>query len=144
MSETPSVVCETETAAPCEEGDDLDQHDERDDFSDEEPLVSTVPVPTRWWNPPDPLTEARVKASDEAHAKVTVPSQTQVPNQQVECCICFTTTDIVLMVTYLTYGHCEFFVSCFVCQRHLDVLEERDTLCPKCHALVTSTLKVFV
>jgi len=114
-----------------EEGEELDGLCE---FLDDEPLVATMPVPARWWDPPEPLPETRAKAA----------AQPQAPTQQVECCICLTATDIGNMATYLPCGHCAVCVCCFGKQSSLDVAEDRHTTCPKCRAIVTSWVQVFV
>lgn len=120
----------------CEQGDELDEVCE---FLDDEPLVATVAVPPQWWNQPDPAAEAKARAIMEARAKAV-----QAPIQQVECCICLTAQDIKNFATYVPCGHCAVCADCYMKQWHLAVAEDNLIFCPKCRAVVTDTLKVFV
>jgi hypothetical protein len=121
------------STATCEESEELDEVCE---FQDDEPLVATTPVAAQWWAQPDPAAEARARANLE-ECKASAAGQ-------VQCCVCLTATDISKMATYAPCGHVVACEECFRKLRRRDVEAERDTLCPKCRALVTSTLRVFV
>ena len=117
------------SAPPCEDGEEVEEIDETDEtreFLDDEPLVATLPI-SALWKCAEPL-----------------PAQASATSQQVQCCVCLTATDISKMATYAPCGHCVACEECFRQLRRRDVEAERDTLCPKCRALVTSTLRVFV
>jgi hypothetical protein len=121
------------SAVACEESEELDEVCE---FLDDEPLVATAPVAAQWWNQPDPAAEARARA--------IVDARRSSATGKVQCCVCLTATDIAKMATYLPCGHCVVCAGCFGQLRLRDLAAERDTFCPTCRALVTSTLKVFV
>jgi hypothetical protein len=114
----------------------------------DEPLVVKMPVksarrfarekwPRRPANAPRPV-------SPPPPPPPPPPRVPQASSMKVECCICLTTTDVARMATYVPCGHCVVCSDCFENQRLRDVAAERETFCPKCRALVTSTLKVFL
>jgi hypothetical protein len=117
------------SAPACEAVEDVEQIDDIDgicEFFRDEPLVATLPI-SALWKCAEPL-----------------PAQASATTQQVQCCVCLTATDISKMATYAPCGHVVACEECFRQLRRRDIEAERDTLCPKCRALVTSTLRVFV